>query len=135
MEPTYLHQTYLPIPFPVAKFPHTRQPFTDAAICRWITANKLDASRRDVLVPGYLGLIDVPSDQVLCMVILAISEASCLYFCAHGCIAKLTSSLDNRRDISRYCQNVLAIHCSRRPENIQNRQEISSKPTCGSRNI
>ena len=77
MQPTYLHQTYLPTPFPIVRTTCLNQPFTDTSIDKWLSANEGDAKRPDVLVPGYLGLLDVPSDQVLCWVILVACEVRC----------------------------------------------------------
>src|ERR1700723_2287651 len=67
MEPTYLHQTYLPVPFPALHRTCWTQPFSDASIVKWLIANRND-SLRDISIPSYLALTDVPSDQVLCSV-------------------------------------------------------------------
>jgi hypothetical protein len=86
MQPTYLHQTYLPVTvlFRTPRSPHSHQPFTDLAINKWLNANKSDALRMDVIVPGYLALSDVPSDQALCMVILVVNDASGSIFTVIG---------------------------------------------------
>jgi hypothetical protein len=81
MEPTYLHQTYLPVFSALAVVNslacHPNPPFTDAGIDKWLIANQRDALRHDVLIPGYLDISDVPSDQALCCVIFGTFEVCC----------------------------------------------------------
>ena len=78
MQPTYLHQYFLPALLPITRAPQPNQPIADSVIDRWLEANKNDALSNDVLIPGYIGLGDVPSDQVLCFIILIANEVSYL---------------------------------------------------------
>jgi hypothetical protein len=74
MQPTYLHQAYLPAPLRRTTQPFDRQPMSHLAIDKWLENNCRDSFRRDVLIPGYLFLSDVPRDQVLCNVIMTVGE-------------------------------------------------------------
>jgi hypothetical protein len=76
MRPTYLHQRYLPAPLPRTTLPFLEQPLSHLAIDGWLIGNHTDAYRQDVLVPGYLDLGDVPQDQVLCTVVMAVGKVS-----------------------------------------------------------
>jgi hypothetical protein len=79
MQPTYLHQAYLPAPLPQNTQPFSKQPLSNSCIDTWLDANRIDSFRRDVLVPGYLGLSDVPGDQVLCSVTMAAGQVCVFY--------------------------------------------------------
>jgi hypothetical protein len=74
MQPTYLHQTYLPVNSPVPRGPTAYQPFLDTAIDTWLNANQFDSWSNTAFLRGYLAITDVPSDQVLCTVILVATE-------------------------------------------------------------
>jgi hypothetical protein len=66
MQPTYLHQYHLPTTLPTTRTITEVQPISDGDIDRWLIANRSDAFRADVAVPGFLFIEDTPSDQVLC---------------------------------------------------------------------
>jgi hypothetical protein len=80
MQPTYLHQFYLPAPLPTTRTVHPVQPITDLAIDRWLFVNASDALSGNVMFPGFLTIKDVPSDQVLCFVIVIDAEVCFVLF-------------------------------------------------------
>jgi hypothetical protein len=77
MEPTYLHQYFLPAILPAARVVTDSQPISDMDIDRWLIANQKDSFRGDVLIPGYLHIDDTPFDQVLCYVFLVMYKVCC----------------------------------------------------------
>jgi hypothetical protein len=81
MEPTttYHHQQVLLSPLPLTTQRFAGQPITNSEIDAWLEANRADSSRSDVLLPGYLHMNDVPSDQVLCTVVATVGEV-CIQF-------------------------------------------------------
>jgi hypothetical protein len=76
MSSTYFHQTYLPVPSLALRTTRrfVNQPFSHSDLDTWLNANRRDAYRRNVLLSGYLGISDVPQDQVLCTVVMVVEK-------------------------------------------------------------
>jgi hypothetical protein len=74
--PTYLHQVYLPATLPPVTRRFVDQPISQQAIDWWLYTNRSDANSNSVYLPGYLGIGDVPADQVLCKVIMCSGKVS-----------------------------------------------------------
>jgi hypothetical protein len=72
---TYNHIFCLPVPPRRLIHPHTVL-YEPNPIDLWLERNEKDAYRKDVFFSGFLFLSDVPYDQVLCTVVLHVTEVS-----------------------------------------------------------